>query len=141
MALGGVESRKRLLEVPGDTRIAIHEYSFPGTPRQRLEAKRESGGAGVRLTDEGVFEAQRALAREEGLFVEPSSAASMTAGMQLAARKALDPAQTIVIILTSGGLKDPGASRTWLPPVPAAGDDFDRLLTVLREAYGLALDR
>ena len=45
------------------------------------------------------------------------------------------------IILTSGGLKDPGASRTWLPRVPAAGDDFDRLLTVLREAYGLALDR
>ena len=43
--------------------------------------------------------------------------------------------------LTSGGLKDPGASRAWLPPVPAAGADFDRLLTVLREAYGLALDR
>jgi hypothetical protein len=65
----------------------------------------------------------------------------MTAVMQLAARKVLDPAQTIVVILTSGGLKDPGASRTWLTPVPAAGDDFDRLLTVLREAYGLALDR
>ena len=38
--------------------------------------------------------------------------------MQLAARKALDPDQTIVVVLTSGGLKDPGASRTWLPPVP-----------------------
>ena len=47
----------------------------------------------------------------------------------------------VVIVLTSGGLKDPGASRAWLPPVPAAGADFDRLLTVLREAYGLALDR
>ena len=48
---------------------------------------------------------------------------------------------TIVVVLTSGGLKDPGASRTWIPPVPAAGDDFDRVLTVLRESYGLALDR
>jgi len=65
----------------------------------------------------------------------------MTAVMQLAARKALDPAQTIVIVLTSGGLKDPGATRTWLPPVPAAGNDFDRLLAVLRDSYGLALDR
>jgi threonine synthase len=64
----------------------------------------------------------------------------MTAVMQLAARKALDPAQTIVVVLTSGGLKDPGVIRTWLPPVPAADGDFDRLLTVLREAYGLALD-
>jgi len=108
---------------------------------QGLAALRESGGAGVRLTDEGVLEAQRALAREEGLFVEPSAAAALTAVMQLAARGALDAGQTIVVVLTSGGLKDPGASRAWLPPVPAADGDFDRLLTVLREAYGLALDR
>ncbi len=108
---------------------------------QGLAALRESGGAGVRLTDEGVLEAQRALAREEGLYVEPSAAASLTAVIQLAARGALDAEQTIVVVLTSGGLKDPGASRAWLPPVPAADGDFGRLLTVLREAYGLALDR
>jgi threonine synthase len=108
---------------------------------QGLAALRDSDGAGVRVTDEGIFEAQRALAREEGLFVEPSSAAALTAVMQLAARRALDPAETIVIVLTSGGLKDPGASRTWLPAVPAAGGDFERLLATLRDDYGLALDR
>ena len=108
---------------------------------QGLAALRDSGGAGVRLTDEGVLEAQRALAREEGLFVEPSAAASLTAVMQLARRGALEAGQTIVVVLTSGGLKDPGASRAWLPPVPAADGDFDRLLRVLREAYGLALER
>ena len=108
---------------------------------QGLTALRESGGAGVTLTDEGVLEAQRALAREEGLFVEPSAAAAMTAVLQLAGRKALDPEQTIVVVLTSGGLKDPGATRAWLPPVPAVSGDFDRLLSVLREAYGLALER
>ena len=57
--------------------------------------------------------------------------------MTLAARKALDPDQTIVVVLTSGGLKDPGASRTWLPPVPDAPADFDGVLRVLREQYGL----
>jgi threonine synthase len=108
---------------------------------QGLAALRDSGGAGVRLTDEGIFEAQRALAREEGLYVEPSSAGALTAVMQLAGRKALDPEQTIVVVLTSGGLKDAGATRTWLPPVPAADGNFERVLTVLREAYGLALDR
>ena len=108
---------------------------------QGLAALRASGGGGVRLTDEGVLEAQRALAREEGLYVEPSSAAALTAVMQLAARGGLDAEQTIVVVLTSGGLKDPGASRTWLPPVPTADGDVDRLLTVLRESYGLALDR
>lgn len=108
---------------------------------QGLAALRESGGAGVRLTDEGVLEAQRSLAREEGLYVEPSSAAALTAVMLLVQRRALDAEQTIVVVLTSGGLKDPGASRTWLPAVPAADGDFDSLLRVLREAYGLALDR
>ena len=106
---------------------------------QGLRALRESRGLGVQVTDEGIFEAQRALAREEGVFVEPSSAAALTAVMQLVARKAVDPEQTIVLVLTSSGLKDPGASRTWLPEVPASGDDFDALLGVLRESYGLEL--
>jgi threonine synthase len=108
---------------------------------QGLDALRRSGGLGGALTDEGILEAQRALAREEGLFVEPSAAAAVTAVTQLAARKALDPDATIVVILTSGGLKDPGATRAWLPEVPAAGDDFDAVLDMLREHYGLALDR
>ena len=128
-----------MVEAPSPS-IAFSIGSRYGT-WQGLAALRESNGAGVRLTDEGILEAQRALSREEGLYVEPSSAAALTAVMQLASRKALDPEQTIVIVLTSGGLKDPGASRAWLPAVPAAGADFERLLGVLREAYGLALDR
>jgi len=108
---------------------------------QGLAALRDSGGAGVRVTDEGIFEAQRALAREEGLYVEPSSATAVTAVMQLANRRALDPESTIVVVLTSGGLKDPGASRAWLPVLPAADADFDRVLAILRDAYGLALER
>ena len=133
---------ERALEVPapvrGEGSIAFSIATRYGT-WQGLAALRESRGLGVQVTDEGIFEAQRALAREEGVFVEPSSAAALTAVMQLVARKAVDPEQTIVLVLTSSGLKDPGASRAWLPEVPAAGDDFDALLGVLRERYGLEL--
>jgi threonine synthase len=128
-----------VVDTPGSS-VAFSIASRYGT-WQGLAALRESGGAGVRLTDEGLFEAQRALASEEGMFVEPSSAASVTAVMQLAARKALDPEQTVVAVITSSGLKDPGATRAWLPAVPPVGDDFDALLHTLRECYGLALDR
>jgi threonine synthase len=135
---------ERELEAPDIVEAPSPSVAFSIASRygtwQGLAALRESGGAGVRLTDEGIFEAQRALAREEGLYVEPSSAAALTAVMQLAGRKALHAEQTIVVVLTSGGLKDTGATRTWLPPVPAATGDFDRVLSVLREAYGLALD-
>jgi threonine synthase len=133
---------ERELETPapvqGEGSVAFSIASRYGT-YQGLRALRESGGHGVQVTNEGIFEAQRALAREEGVFVEPSSSAALTAVMQLVARKALDPEQTIVLVLTSSGLKDPGASRVWLPEVPASGDDFDALLGVLRESYGLEL--
>jgi hypothetical protein len=57
--------------------------------------------------------------------------------MQLAGRRTLDPERPVVVVLTSGGLKDPGATRTWLPPVPDAPGDLDGVLRVLREQYGL----
>jgi len=134
----------RGLEVPakvaGGSSVAFSIASPYGT-YQGLAALKASGGAGVRLTDEGLFEAQRALAYEEGIFAEPSSIAALTAVMQMRAQKALDPEQTVVVVLTSTGLKDPGAARAWLPPVPPAPADFDGLLAVLRDSYGLALDR
>ena len=126
--------------VPTPSPSVAFSIATPYGTWQGLAALRESGGTGVPLTDEGVLEAQRALALEEGLYVEPSSAASLTAVMQMLGRGVLDPQQTIVVVLTSGGLKDPAASRTWLPPVPAVDGDIHQLLAVLREAYGLALD-
>lgn len=134
---------ERGLEAPEAVAVAQPSVAFSIASRygtwQGLAALRESSGEGVRLTDEGIFEAQRALGREEGLFVEPSAAAALAAVMQLAARRAVDPGATIVVVLTSGGLKDPGATRAWLPAVPAADGDFDHLLASLRDAYGLAL--
>ncbi len=129
----GLEAPERVL---GGASAAFSIASPYGT-WQGLAALKQSGGASVRITDEGLFEAQCALGREEGLFVEPASATSLAAVMQLAGRKAFDPDQTVVVILTSGGLKDPGASRTWLPPVPDAPADLDGVLRVLREQYGL----
>jgi threonine synthase len=135
---------ERGLDVPepvsGGASVAFSIASPYGT-YQGLSALKQSGGDGVRITDEGIFEAPRALAREEGMFAEPSSIASLTAVMQLASRRAVDPDQTIVVVITSTGLKDPNASRAWLPPVPAAPADFAGLLTVLRDSYGLVLDR
>src|SRR5947208_13562364 len=97
---------ERGLQAPEPVEAAGPSVAFSIASRygtwQGLAALRDSGGAGVRLTDEGVLEAQRVLAREEGLYVEPSSAASLTAVMQLARRGALEAGQTIVGVPTSG---------------------------------------
>ena len=106
---------------------------------QGLAALKESGGLGVPITDEGIFEAQRALAGEEGIYAEPSAIVGLTAVMQLARQKEIAPDQVVAVVLTSGGLKDYGASRAWLPPVPSAGPDFDSTLRILEDSYGLGL--
>src|SRR3990172_2311200 len=118
---------ERALETPapvrGEGSIAFSIATRYGT-WQGLAALRESRGLGVQVTDEGIFEGKGALGGEEGVFVEPSSAAALTAVMQLVARKAVDPEQTIVLVLTSSGLKDPGAPRAGLGSVWLIEDYF-----------------
>ena len=131
----GLETPERVLS---GSSVAFSIASPYGT-YQGLTALRESEGSGVPITDEGIFEAQRALASEEGLYAEPSAVVGLTAVMQEARAGRLDPDQRIVVVLTSGGLKDYGASRAWLPDVPAAGTDFAATLHTLEERYGLRL--
>jgi threonine synthase len=80
-----------------------------GNPVSRegaLRARDESGGMIEKVTDAEILSAYRFLAREEGVFCEPSSAAGV-AGLLKLARLKRAPKGTIVCILTGHGLKDP----------------------------------
>ena len=81
------------------------------------EALEVSEGVVVSLTDEAILRAWRELAREEGVFCEPSSAAGLAA-LEVAD---LEPGSIVVSVVTGHGLKDPeSASR--LSPEPVAVD-------------------
>ena len=80
-----------------------------------------------------------AVAATIGKGIVKPEVVGLTAVMQQARAGRLDPDQRIVIVLTSGGLKDYAASRAWLPEMPAAGSDFASTLTVLEQRYGLRL--
>ncbi|HET7567814.1 MAG TPA: pyridoxal-phosphate dependent enzyme [Gaiellaceae bacterium] len=69
------------------------------------EVLARSGGTLVPLTEEQLNRAWRLLAREEGVFCEPASAAGVAAVE--AAR--LDPGTRVVCVITGHGLKDPDA--------------------------------
>ncbi|HET7571419.1 MAG TPA: pyridoxal-phosphate dependent enzyme [Gaiellaceae bacterium] len=79
-----------------------------GEPVHREEVVRvleRSGGSAARLGEERLAHWWRALAREEGVFCEPASAAGLAAVE--AAR--LDPGARVVCVITGHGLKDPDA--------------------------------
>jgi threonine synthase len=66
-------------------------------------AATESGGAIAAVTDEEILAAYRYLAREESVFCEPASAASVAGLLKVG----VPAGATVVCVLTGHGLKDP----------------------------------
>jgi threonine synthase len=88
---------------PGTVASAIR-ISEPAHAEAAQRAVEDSGGSVVPVDDAAILEAWELLAREEGLFCEPSSAAG------LAALLADPPGDArVVCVITGHGLKDPDA--------------------------------
>ncbi|OEV00321.1 MULTISPECIES: threonine synthase [Streptomyces] len=88
------------------------------------QARDESGGFIDAVTDRQILRAYRLLAAQEGVFVEPASAASVAGLLQAAEQGRVDPGQRIVCTVTGNGLKDPdwavaGAPQPIVVPVDA----------------------
>jgi len=77
------------------------ECGDPLDGKKALNALRDSGGFAETLTDQEIVDAQLLLAREEGLFVEPSGAVSLAGYLKV--RKKLNG--KVVCVLTGHGLK------------------------------------
>jgi threonine synthase len=79
----------------------------PASWEQAIAARDESGGRISAVTDEQILDAHRYLSSQEGVFVEPGSAASV-AGLLASHAEGLVPAGArIVCTVTGHGLKDP----------------------------------
>jgi threonine synthase len=72
-------------------------------------ARDESRGLIESVSDEEILHAQRDIARLEGVFCEPASAAGVAGVGKLAGQGRLDRSATVVCVLTGHGLKDPDA--------------------------------
>ncbi|QKW38771.1 threonine synthase [Actinomadura sp. NAK00032] len=72
-----------------------------------VAARDESGGAIDSVTDRQILAAYRLLAREEGVFVEPASAASVAGLLQATEQGVVAPGAKVVCTVTGNGLKDP----------------------------------
>lgn len=95
----------------------------PASWKLALRARDESGGVIRSVTDRQILAAYRLLSREEGVFVEPASAASV-AGLLQACQDGLVPSGTsVVCTLTGHGLKDPDWALSGAPAPTTIGAD------------------
>jgi len=79
----------------------------PARGAEALSAMEASGGGVAAVTDAEILDAYRLLARTEGLFCEPASAASIAGLIKRAGSGEIRPGERVVCVLTGSGLKDP----------------------------------
>lgn len=85
---------------------------------KRAEAARdESRGLIASVTDHEIIHAYRLLAKHEGIFIEPASAAGLAGILKLAKRRYFPKGATVVVTLTGHGLKDPDCAVAVSPPL------------------------
>ncbi|MEP7359947.1 MAG: threonine synthase [Chloroflexota bacterium] len=103
----------------------------PASSDKAVRARDESGGTFEAVTDDEILAAYRDLARVEGIFCEPASAASLAGVRKLVADGRIDPGATIVCVLTGHGLKDPDVATHNVAPVLTAAADAGAIRDVL----------
>jgi threonine synthase len=99
---------------------------------QALHVLRASGGAATVVSNEAIMSWQQALARDEGLYVEPASAGAVAAVAQLKASGDIKATDRVAVLLTASGLKDPQATAATLGDLPAVTGDAETVFAQLR---------
>ncbi|HEY0772956.1 MAG TPA: threonine synthase [Nocardioidaceae bacterium] len=78
----------------------------PASWQLATDAANQSGGRFRAVTDEEILAAQRQLAQEDGVFVEPASAAGVAGILQDLKAGESFAGKTVVVTVTGHGLKD-----------------------------------
>ena len=98
--------RGHVVEYPKTMATAIR-IGNPASWKLAVQVVEESSGKIDIVTDEEILMAYRMLAREEGVFCEPASAASLAGVNKCSAAGLLPEGAMVVCTLTGHGLKDP----------------------------------
>ncbi|HEX9970526.1 MAG TPA: threonine synthase [bacterium] len=129
--LGWIEKLPKLIAVQSEGSDALirylktghFEYQTPatiadsisaGAPRNlylAAHAVTESGGEALVVSDQEILEAQKKLAQQRGLLVEPAAAASFAGYLKF--KEKFSDESKVLIMLTGNGLKDVRALKRW----------------------------
>src|SRR6185312_11238012 len=89
----------------------------PASWTQAVEAQQQSDGRFLAATDEEILAAYHLVARVEGVFVEPASAASIAGLLKSIEDGWVAKGSTVVCTVTGNGLKDPDTALKGMPAV------------------------
>ncbi len=84
----------------------------PVSGERALRVVRESSGSFLSVSDSEILEAQRLLARLEGIGVEPASAAAVAGVVKAVSHGVIGRGERVVVVATGHALKDPDVASS-----------------------------
>ncbi len=97
----------------------------PASWQGAVAARDESGGIIDSVSDDEILVAYKLLARKEGVFGEPASAACVAGLIKMAKQGLKLSGKKVVCIITGTGLKDPNLPAKFVEPFPELPADLD----------------
>lgn len=113
--------------IAGGIGDGLRGYAKDGT--YTLNTIRKSNGACLSITDEEIIRAQENLAKDEGIFVEPSGAAAL-AGFEKFSKLENIKNASVTLLLTGNGLKDMNTINEsyTIPIIEPVMEELNRLI-------------
>ncbi len=124
--------RGEIVSHPATVATAIR-IGNPASWKTAEMARDESGGVIEAVPDAEILYAYRLLAKSEGVFAEPASAASVAGLKMMCDSGKIEDDATVVCTLTGHGLKDPTTATSESPPPVSTAADVDEV----RQTLGL----
>lgn len=115
-----------------DTLATAIRIGRPVNAEKAMRAVRDTGGALASVPDDAILDAQRRMAQEEGLFVEPASAAPLAGLKRMVEAGVVDRSERVVLVATGNGLKDPDIVSRFAAPAVRVKPTLEALLEVMR---------
>jgi threonine synthase len=107
----------RIVKRPKTLATAIR-IGNPASWQGAVAARDQSGGVIDCVSDDEILAAYKLLARKEGIFGEPASAASVAGLIKMAGQGLKLSGKKVVCIITGTGLKDPALPAKFVEPFP-----------------------
>lgn len=134
--VNSVKKKKRVIEeiTQFETIASAIAIGGPIDGVKAIDAITKSRGKAIALSETEMLESQYLLSKEEGLFVEPSSAATYAALLKLASVTDVS-GKTIVCVLTGNGLKDTAPILKVATRPPTIDPDINAFLKLHSNKY------
>jgi threonine synthase len=101
----------RVREGPAHTIADSINVGRPRDATKAIRAIRDSGGRGVKVSDDALVASIAKLARTTGVFVEPAAAAPFAGFMKMCEMGEIAADERVLLMLTGNGLKDIDSAR------------------------------